>query len=314
MRTRHRSFVPLLALWLVGMPALAQEQPRGEGGDDDADIAARALERTLVQRGALLVPEWRVELTPVLSYSHVAADAYSPAEGPVLLGNRVRINRVTAAADVRLGLPWQSQLELRVPFVYGERRAIVDGPREVSASGADLGDVEIGISHQFLNETLTRPNLLATMTWRTTSGGDPFEAGGDTFASGSGFDALTGSVTLTKSREPLVFLGSFGVTRNFPADKPIGRVDPGTSWGFSVGAVLAVSPETSMNVIVDWRTSDSLTISGQDQIGTEGTSAILQFGAATLITPATLLNFSVGAGLTPDSPDVTLALSLPVRF
>ncbi len=46
----------------------------------------------------------------------------------------------------------------------------------------------------------------------------------------------------------------------------------------------------------------------------EETVAVLQIGLGRVLSRSVLTNFSVGMGLTPDSPNFQLGFSMPVRF
>src|SRR5262249_11352779 len=88
--------------------------------DDDLD---RALERTLVREGALVLPPWTYELTPQFSYAH-----WDRIQDPAVR------NSYNAALTFRMGLPWSSQISATLPYEYNQFR---DGS---SSSGlADAG-------------------------------------------------------------------------------------------------------------------------------------------------------------------------------
>jgi hypothetical protein len=50
-------------------------------------------------------------------------------------------------------------------------------------------------------------------------------------------------------------------------------------------------------------------LAGTDEIG-----AVLQLGLGTVLSRNTLLNVSLGIGVTADSPDFQLGVSVPIRF
>ena len=70
--------------------------------DDDLD---RALERTLVREGALVLPPWTYELTPQFSYTH-----WNKIQDPTVR------NSYSAALTFRMGLPWNSQISATLPL------------------------------------------------------------------------------------------------------------------------------------------------------------------------------------------------------
>ena len=64
----------------------------------------RALERTLVREGALVLPPWTFELTPQFSYAH-----WDSVQAPFIR------NSYSAGLSFRMGLPWTSQVTVAVP-------------------------------------------------------------------------------------------------------------------------------------------------------------------------------------------------------
>ena len=83
-----------------------------EVSEDDAD---RALERTLVATGNLLVPAGFAEAEPLFSYTR--------RESPFLIVSQQNRNEFAWALDLRLGLPWESQFEIGVPYNLVQQQA-----------------------------------------------------------------------------------------------------------------------------------------------------------------------------------------------
>ena len=69
----------------------------------------RALERTLVREGALVLPPWTFELTPQFSYAH-----WDSVQDPFIR------NSYSAGLSLRMGLPWASQVTVSLPYVWNE--------------------------------------------------------------------------------------------------------------------------------------------------------------------------------------------------
>lgn len=77
----------------------------------DEDAAERALERSLVETGALLLEPGQVEVTPGVTYSYSEADAVVALDdgGPIAAGRQVlRQETLQAELDLRFGLPFQA--------------------------------------------------------------------------------------------------------------------------------------------------------------------------------------------------------------
>jgi hypothetical protein len=77
---------------------------------DDAELE-RALERTLVREGALVLPTWGFQVTPQFSYAH-----WDKIQDPFIS------NTYSGALSLAMGLPWQSQISVSVPYVFDQGR------------------------------------------------------------------------------------------------------------------------------------------------------------------------------------------------
>jgi hypothetical protein len=84
----------------------------------DEQAAQRALERTLTQGGALLLPTWRMQFSPSFTYSLNQTDFPTLVEDgdTLLLGlNDVERTAFNANLAVQVGLPFESQLDVLLP-------------------------------------------------------------------------------------------------------------------------------------------------------------------------------------------------------
>jgi len=115
---------------------------------------------------------------------------------------------------------------------------------------------------------------------------------------------------VVKRQDPLVFVGSVSYEAALEEDD----FDPGDALGFRLGAILAASPETSLRFLLDQRFVDDAEVGGQTIDGSDLTLATLEIGASSIIGRGLLLDIAVGAGLTEDAADYSVAISLPFRF
>ena len=298
-----------------------QAAARGSGGaaaapgqfEVDEEAAERALERALVLTGALLLPVGQGDIQASLAYIRSEQDApglFLVPEGPLIASQQVRRDTFSSALFLRFGLPFESQLELGIPHRYVDQQVVTQvgfGARaETEAHGSGFGDVSLGLAKGLLHERRWWPDLVGRVTWDTDTG----KRSDGNVALGGGFNELQGSLTLTKRQDPLVFLGSASYATTFEKDD----VKPGDALGFSVGALLAASPETSLRVLLNQTFVDDLqvddrTISGSDQvIGT------LSLGASSIIGRGKFLDITAGVGLTDAAPDYSIGASLSIRF
>jgi hypothetical protein len=293
-------------------PAVTTEPRQFAQLDVDEDAAQRALERTLIQEGALLLPLWRMQFAPSVAYSLAQSDF------PTLLGagdelqlgsgNRER-TVVDANLDVRAGLPFDSQLELAIPYrwVDEEISGRVQGApigQSSSRNGHDLGSLQIGVAKTLLRERGWRPDIVGRITWNTGSG-DEFD---NEPGLSSSFESVGGALSFIKRTDPLVFLGSI----NYRTFSEEGGVEPGDQFGVSFGTALAVSPMSSLFATINNQFINKTKRNNAQSDGTDINAYSLSLGASTLLTKGVLFSLTSGIGITEDAPDYSLVLSASV--
>ena len=261
----------------------------------------------------------------------------------------VKRNTVTAALSARLGVTNRLELEVRAPYVY---RSDVSVNREIgtgaasdsafAANGMDIGDVEFGARYQLNDGGVDTPYYLGTLRYKSRTGTDPFSVVtrcttrciNDPNASGlpldlptgSGFNSLQVGMTVLYPSDPAVFFGSLTYTHNFSRDNVsrkilngqeefLGTIAPGDIIGFNFGMGLALNEKASFSIGYDHSSvgttrQDGVVVPGsvRTQLGT------LLLGYSYRLSQKTSLNVSVGAGLTRDTPDVSLTVRLPMTF
>jgi hypothetical protein len=251
---------------------------------------ARALERTLVQEGLLVLPRGRYELHPQLSYAHWDSD-----RGPVR-------SAWGASLTARAGVGWDTQLQLTVPYAHVATSA---------ASSTGLGDVSISATRQLAPERGPFPGLLASAGWVASTGED---ASGGRVPLGTGFDVLQAGVSLLKRADPLVYYG--GATYSLPLPRDIAgvRVEPGHSYGMRAGTALAVTPYTSMNAALNLIVAAASQVGGQRLSDSDAMLGTLQIGIGTVLGPALMLNFGGEFRFSGPVPNFRLTIGVPLRF
>jgi hypothetical protein len=223
-----------------------------------------------------------------------------------------REDNVEASVTARIGLPWDSQLEMTVPYGYKEERVSVIGS-ETDNDLHGLGDIQLGLTHQLLRERGWMPDVLASVNWSANTGkGELYGSNGLTI--GSGYDSLQAGLTFVKSQDPLVFFGGLTYLARLPEDTSIGRVDTGDGVALRLGTALAASPYTSLRFAVTQIFARKTSKDGQDIAGSETRAASFEIGGGAVISDRTLLDFSATIGVTDDAPDFQFAVSLPTRF
>jgi hypothetical protein len=262
----------------------------------------------------------------------------------------VKRNTTTAAVTLRYGVGNRFELEAKLPYVYRTdstvSREIFTGTaaeRAFDTSGKAIGDVEAAARVQLNAGGPDRAYVIGGLRYKSRTGRDPFEVVTDcqtrcvgqnvtgtglplTLPTGSGFRSLQPSLTWLLPSDPAVFFGSISYTRNFQrrdvyrtvlADQrePLGDIKAGDVLGFNLGMGLALNDKASLSFGYDHSTVDRTRQNGQVipgsvrvQLGT------LLIGASYRLDPHRTINVSVGAGLTRDTPDVTLTVRTPFGF
>ena len=268
----------------------------------DPEAAERALERTLVATGNLLVPVGFAEVEPLFSYTR--------REVPTQVLFNVNRNELFPALDVRVGLPWESQIEIALPWNFEEQQTtdIAVSPPQVISNrwGNAVGDLTLGAAKQFVHESGWIPSVLGRVTWEIPTG--PIRANGVPMT--SGFNRVGFSVTALKRQDPLVFVATGGYTEAFEAN----RINPGNQFNFTTGAFLATSPETSLRTVLSQNFVQDVSVNGTTVPGSNTVQPILTFGASTILGRGLLVDLQVGLGLTNAAPKYQVILSSTYRF
>ncbi len=95
----------------------------------------------------------------------------------------------------------------------------------------------------------------------------------------------------------------------------IGSIKPGNIWGLNFGMGMALNDRSSFSMGIDLSSIGRTKQNGTPVVSSVRTQlATLQMGYSYRLSQRTTLNVSVGAGLTRDTPDLTLTVRLPMSF
>jgi hypothetical protein len=277
------------------------------------DEGARALERTLVREGGLVLPKGALEVEPRLQYTYRGSEGlgiFTTGAGAQVAQQDVRRDDLEASVGIRIGLPASFQAEMRIPYVWLYENRATSSAVSDSQRVSGWGDFELGVAKQLFAERRGSFGLLGSVNWKSVSGSHELGR----LSPGSGFPQLQAALTAVKREDPLVFFGVGSYTRIFERDRSGSSVDPGDAIGLKAGALLAASPETSLRAALDLSRFARARIDGVGIPGSDSTVGVVELGLATLLTRRTLLDVNLGIGITPDAPDLRLRVSLPIRF
>lgn len=262
----------------------------------------------------------------------------------------VKRNTATAALAARFGVTNRLELEVRAPYVYRSDSTV---SRELNAgaategvftaSGNHMGDLEVGARYQLNDGGVDKPFYIGTLRFKTRTGKDPFDvvsdcktrcvgnASGGTglpldLPTGSGFYSVQAGLTVLYPSDPAVFFGSATYMHNQSRDNVsrkvlngeeefLGTIAPGGVLGFNFGMGLALNEKSSFSIGYDHSSVGRTKLNGAAVAGSVRTQlATMLLGYSYRLSPKTTLNVSVGAGLTRDTPDVSLSVRLPMNF
>jgi hypothetical protein len=275
----------------------------------DELAAQRALERALVQQGFALLPKWDLEIEPAFTFSLAEFTYPSFLIGNGMTGivnNNARQYSYIGDLVVRLGLPWNSQIDLYVPYRYlDQKTAVAQGNTVVSSSrlgGGGLGDISLTLNKVLFKEEDWRPNLIGAVQYGVNTSGSA-----QGLPLGNDYNVVRGLLTATKQLDPLVLVGQIGYGHGWAH-----RLTPGGEYDALIGMLMSVAPEASLNFQLQQRFFDTGRQTGVVVSGRTVTNFIT--GASVILAPRTLLDFSLGIGLTRDTPRYFFRISLPMRF
>jgi hypothetical protein len=280
----------------------------------DEEAVDRALERTLVQEGVLLLPVGQAEIDPSFSYTRREVDVptFVAVNGDIVVGEQeVKRNEFVSTTALRFGLPFDSQIEVGIPYNYVDESVdtTVGGAPQTHNSefGHGFGDLNVGLAKTLLQEGAGWwPDVIARVTWDADTG----KTRDNGVFLGGGFNELSGSLSAVKRQDPLAFVGGVSYANTFENDD----TEPGDEVGFSLGTVLAASPETSLSFFFNQTFADDTKIDGDKINGSDQVIGTFNVGAATILGRNMLLSVTGEIGLTDDAPDYAIGASLPIRF
>ncbi|MEO6353325.1 MAG: acetate kinase [Burkholderiaceae bacterium] len=266
----------------------------------------------------------------------------------------VKRNTVTAALSGRFGITNRFEVEARVPYVYRSdstvNRPIGQGAASDQVfdnSGRDIGDIELAARYQLNEGGVDKPFYIGGLRFKSRTGKDPFEVVTDCnprcvggvnpapitgtglpleLPTGSGFYSLQPSLTMLFPSDPAVFFGSVSYLHNFKRtnvsrktlngnEELLGTIEPGDVIGFNFGMGLALNEKSSFSIGYDHNSVGRTSQNGTTVTGSVRTQlATLLLGYSYRLNESTSLSVSVGAGLTRDTPDVSLTVRLPMTF
>ena len=218
------------------------------------------------------------------------------------------------------------------------------------ADGKGLGDVEVTARYQLNRPAASGPFYVAWLRYKARNGRDLFEVVTDCVTRcvanatgtglplelpvGSGFSALQPGVTWLYASDPVVFFGSLSYLHNFKREnvsrtvlsgapegypqtttEPLGTLEAGDIIGFNFGMGLALNERAALSFGYDQSIVGRTKQNGEDAPGAVRiVLGTLVVGGSYRLSERTSLNVALGVGVTRDTPDVSLAVRMPISF
>jgi hypothetical protein len=193
---------------------------------------------------------------------------------------------------------------------------------------AGLGDINFGARWEPFPLERGKLPLILFGSLSTRTGDSPYEINPNfDLSTGKGYYAIGGGASTRKFIDPIVLFGSASLNYGFKesglnqlrgtSSGILTDFEPGITGGMSVGFAYSLNYDVSLTMSYqqsfasgsEFKFSNGNTNTPADQ-----TSASMNFSLGVRVSPKTIVNGSVGFGLTEDAPDVSLGLSFPLDF
>ncbi len=269
----------------------------------------------------MLLRPGRLRVEPAISYSYTdrarvvfdGIDIIDVVFIGAIQSDDIRNQSVSSSVTLRYGL--SNRLNVRATFPWEWRKselfrssrdeAPTSALRDRTVSG--FGDLTLGLSYQLYRSDSRLPNVIGNMTYSPDTGDAP--------ESGRGFDRWTGGLTFLTQSDPAALFGSLTYIHN---DGDFNGFERGDLAGGSLGYSYALNYDLSLSSTFSFfrQIEDASITSGgvTTNLGRRTTNATLSLGITYALTRRNALALSVGIGLTDDTPELTLSMSLPMAF
>ena len=323
--------------------AAAPERPlsSAESGETE-EVIRPSLLASIPQGMGVLTPRKGFLFEPSVEYDRAGANTevfagvniISPLPTGPTAAAAAAHDVVVTTGTFRYGLSDRVEVEARAPFLYRNDRLSPLAPQGMAGqstdlSGSDIGDLQFAARYQINASREGEPTLVANLQARAPTGRGPYDTGfqadGTTtnLATGSGFWGIEPSVTFLLPIDPIIMFGNVGYLKNFSRDinktvgqTRVGNVDPGDSIDTAFGFGAALNPKFSFSLGYsnNYIFGANRELNGIVQSSRDLEVGSLIFGWAYRLRSNLLISTNFQFGVTPDAPDVRVAIRLPISF
>jgi hypothetical protein len=260
----------------------------------------------------------------------------------------VKRNTFNTTLTGRYGITNRFEIEARLPYSYRSDSSIgcqlgqgCASDTVFGASGQGIGDIEVTGRYQFNDGGIDKPFYVGSLRFKSRTGKDPFQVPIQTtdtglgpvqaeLPTGSGFYGLQPALTMLFPSDPAVFFGTVSYLHNFSRSNVVQqfssssagqdttphKYSAGDVIGFNFGMGLGLNEKSSFSIGYDHASVGRTKVDGSSiplasvrvQLGT------LLLGYSYRLSDTRTLSVSLGAGITRDTPDMTLTVRMPVTF
>lgn len=227
-------------------------------------------------------------------------------------------NRLDTVFGYSLGLANNTELWVRVPYVFTNVKDVSSNEFVRSNELSEIGDVQFGVQYLLRPQTLDWPSLSWALRLSAPTGKrldyDAPENWKNLGSTGNGYWALTTGFDFTKTVDPVVLFG--GVNYNHFTRYKSGehKVDPGKGLGLYYGFGFAVNDRLSLSGRLSLAHYDNVHLDGVEMHGSSSEQLDLGLGLSYRVSRTLTMspNLSFGLGDEASVPSVSVSFAWKV--
>ena len=228
-------------------------------------------------------------------------------------------HNITNTFTFQYGLLDNLTLTASIPLV-----AKSDDIKDTTTTG--LGDISVGARWEPFPLKQGRLPLILFGSLSTKTGDSPYEINATRdLSTGKGYYSIGGGLSTRKYIDPVVLFASVSANYGFEetnlnqlrGSRILDSFDPGISGGFSFGFAYSFNYDVSLTMSYQQSFNTAakyVFTSGETSKPADQSSGSLGISLGVRVSPKTIVNGTVGIGLTEDAPDISLGLSMPIDF
>jgi len=323
-------YIVLLSALVLVMPGVAwsngiEEAREALAQQEDDEDSTRQLEEVFeaAERNYSLLRAGRQSLNYSFDYAY-AADQRLDLE---VIDNSIRNLDVSPQATHTFTNAFSYDYGLRDNVTIGTRIPLVtkyDTQEDLSVY--DVGDISFTTRWQPNPYVPGRTSMTLFSTFTSKTGVSPYEIDVNRqLSTGSGYYSLAGGLSMSRVLDPVVIYGSASGTYNMPVKdlnqvrgaRLLRELHPGFGVSGSAGFSYSLSYDISLSMSVQVTYSDETTLKfsdGTSAVARDQMAGLMNFSLGTRVSDKTIVNTSVGFGLTNGAPDFSLGVSLPINI